>query len=398
MKKTIVILMGLMLISFCFGEIVEIKDIYYEPSPVEPGKDFYLWIKIDNVGTEALSNLRIEFVDNYPFTLVPGEKRVKEYGYLPSRTSILVKYRVKVDEKAPEGVNYAKIRVQYGPYPIEKSIEIYVKAKESALLVKEVNISPKNIIPGRDFNIKLKLKNIAESVIKNVKVSLILFDRNTNFALPFTILDNSNLRIISSLNIGEEKTINFHLIGDPSASPGIYKIPLIIEYSDNENNKYSEEVIVGLILNDLNDIIIPMLEDNVVTPSKENEINVKFVNKGLGEIKGLVVRVDDSNEFQLIGDNLRYIGKIETDDYEIATYKIIPKVCKRIPIKIHYEYLDYFNNIIKKETTLYLDCFNTETRKNTKFNPNWILIPIVILIIIILYKVWIIKRRNLAKK
>ena len=82
MKKIMNIIFALMVLIVCAAGAtallmggpseLTVDILRYEPSPVEPGSYFEVWIGVQNEGTQA-QDIQIEFVHEYPFSLAPGE-------------------------------------------------------------------------------------------------------------------------------------------------------------------------------------------------------------------------------------------------------------------------------------------------------------------------------------
>ncbi|MCX6707304.1 MAG: hypothetical protein NT001_04145 [Candidatus Woesearchaeota archaeon] len=108
----------------------ELRTLQYDPFPVNPGEWFDLWVKVQNVGNEDATNTTFQLVEEYPFSLSSSDSPVKYYGIIPGVASafknklagdttiqanqVILKYRVKVADNAPEGDAVIKIRAMAG--------------------------------------------------------------------------------------------------------------------------------------------------------------------------------------------------------------------------------------------------------------------------------------------
>ncbi len=96
-----------------------VSVIKYEPYPVNAGDWFDLWIKVQNMGLTDAPNARFELKLDYPFS--SNDTLVREYGLIngvnsaykldatKDSTQVVLKYRVKVADNAPEGESKLKI-------------------------------------------------------------------------------------------------------------------------------------------------------------------------------------------------------------------------------------------------------------------------------------------------
>ena len=89
---------------------IQINQLKYEPYPVNPGEYFTLWIKAETIGSELTENAVFELIPKYPFSLDPSEDTIREYGKLPIEESVILEYKVRVDEDAVDGTNEIELR------------------------------------------------------------------------------------------------------------------------------------------------------------------------------------------------------------------------------------------------------------------------------------------------
>ncbi len=90
-----------------------ISVIKYEPYPVNAGDWFDLWIKVQNMGLNDARDARFELRMDYPFS--SNDSLVRDYGLInginsaykldatKDATQVVLKYRVRVADNAPEG-------------------------------------------------------------------------------------------------------------------------------------------------------------------------------------------------------------------------------------------------------------------------------------------------------
>ena len=102
---------------------VEVSSMKYEPYPANPGEYFDLWVKV-YVGSSKYA--KVEFVENYPFSLDNDDDLVQEFD---SSGDYLLHYTVRVDEDAVEGVNELELKIgssRYDDTSITGSFDIYI--------------------------------------------------------------------------------------------------------------------------------------------------------------------------------------------------------------------------------------------------------------------------------
>ena len=92
-----------------------VKVLKYEPYPVSAGDWFDLWIKVQNIGQYDAPNARFELQPAYPFSsndslirdygLLPGTLNAYKFGMTGDANEVILKYRVKTADNAPEGTS-----------------------------------------------------------------------------------------------------------------------------------------------------------------------------------------------------------------------------------------------------------------------------------------------------
>ncbi|HDP73911.1 MAG TPA: hypothetical protein ENN46_03070 [Candidatus Woesearchaeota archaeon] len=383
--KVFLMVVGLMLGSLAglaiAGESYRLTQLYYEPAPAEPGKEVTVWFKIDNTATTEVNNLMVEFVDEFPFSLVEEDKRSFEIERLPTRKYVLVSYRVLVDRMAAEGINYMKLRVTYGMLPPStERFEIMVKPQKPTISVDSILASPEIVSPGMEFGLKIDVSNSEEFALKNLRTTL-------DFTgMPFSPIRSSNYKSFPLIASGEKKSIGFQLIASPDAEPGVYSIPLVIEYQDNLNNNYVENHVVGFVVQDIFERNILAIPDEFrLSEGVPGKVSLQFVNRGLSRIKSMEVRILPSDGYSISGKDIEYLGIIEYDDYDLAEFTIVPERTGEISVRFEYEYFDYFNNKITETRDVIVNVSeHVESRS---------IMPLVIVLLVVGVVAWVLYRR-----
>jgi hypothetical protein len=374
--KNISILM-ILLISFNFviaqnyenGGVLDINFINQDPDPVEPGEYVDVRWKMENLGDETLENVEIEFVATYPFSV--DENPVKSYAKIDSQikddAGIIIKYKVRVDENAIEGSNLIKIKYRSDDSTwTTQEYDINVQTVDANLGIMSIETVPTNILPGDEFELRIKVKNLADSTINdvNMKLDLLLSTITTGSmtttksdildSLPFAPTKSATEKKIRNIKQGEEVVFTYSLIAYADAEAKVYKIPIELGYYDGIGTQYAKEDIVGIIIQSKPDLRVILESSEISAQGTKGEVSVKFVNKGLTDVKLLNVMLKESDNYDIISPSEVYIGNIESDDYESADFEIYAKVnnLADLPIPVTYEYMDANNNKIVEESTL----------------------------------------------
>ena len=339
-------------IGFAFSLYPSAPDIQIslqkqEPDPVEPGRMVKLRFSVENLGLNGVDNLVIEVLPEFPFSLYPGEKQRKVVGRLnglsTDENAAFVEFKLLVDPAAVEGENELKLRYKYsGSGWIEPdAFEINVRTRDAILDVK-VNSFPDPIPPGKKATLFFKLFNGADSAFENIKVSIGL-DASVPFVPYGGILEKNLYR----LEENSSKTISFEVVALPDAEAGAYKLPVNITFEDESGVLYSKSTYIGLLIGDAPDLMVLVDESDFKRLGSEGKVRLKFVNKGLTKIKLLSADLlEDNNGYEVISGK-KYIGTIDSDDYDSAEFVLIP-LRKDISLKLQLSYYDANNGKYKK--------------------------------------------------
>ncbi|MEM4336823.1 MAG: hypothetical protein QXG86_02350 [Candidatus Woesearchaeota archaeon] len=384
---------------------VYISVLKYEPFPVAPGRYFNLWLKIENKGDIEAPDLMFKIKPEYPFFLDINENPERKIGKLESHQSAVINYKVRVDEKAVEGDSFLHYEYKTAPNKnaVENTIAIRVQTPKPVLSVLSVKTEPSKIAPGEKSEISIELANTGYSPLWDINVNLgvyipITTTTTTYQELPFTPLGEGNQKTIYNLIAGEKKIIKFVIMADPDAESKPYKIPLQITYYDALGNNYSITPIAGVVVGSEPEVYTLIETNDVYKKGQLAELPIKFVNKGTGDIKFMNVKLKNSEYYTIVSSDTYYIGKIDSDDYDTAVFKIIIKKIKdkQVEIPIEYTYKDSNNQNYFKNETLILKIYTASELGKGSNNSGFIIVSAIVLIAVIYwrYKKWVGKKRK----
>ncbi len=338
-----------------------------DPDPAEPGSYVDVKWKIENIGSKNAENVFVEILPKYPFSLESGESAVKKIGSVWGRqigdNGVVVHYKLRVDKDAVEGNNEIEIRYSYDGGNIwVKPHKYYIRVRthDAILNVKKVSYAPDPMPPGKKTVLSIELENMADSLLKDIKISLNLItilQSTTSVSyteLPFSCFGTTNQQVIKNIGAGKTNTVEFTLIPNPDAGSDVYKIPITIEYSDELGTNYSKSEVISVIVGD-EPILEPLIDStSIYMKGQVGEVDISFVNKGTTDVKLLDVELKESNYVKVISSPKVYLGNIDSDDYEMAEFKVYVNDLddSRVPLIINYNYLDPNNNQYEKQETL----------------------------------------------
>ena len=412
MKKEMIFL-GVMLV-FLFGltnfaaadsVALNVSLTNYDPLPAQPGEYVDIWIKVENIGADDAPDAKIILDPAYPFSIERGYDTSKDFGIIGTNYGEVVKFTLRVDKDVVQGTNklYYNLTVDaaHGPW-IRGSFTIDVETGNANLAVVEVKSEPEQINPGGSAKVSIKVKNMADAPLKDVNVKLdfsaVRTVTATLYDLPFAPIGSTSEQRVYKINPGETRLFEFTVMAYPGAEANLYKIPIEITYSDDVGNDYTKQDMIGLVVNSAPELAASVDEVGVNTVGQTGDLVLKFVNRGLTEIKFLTVTIGDSDGFELLSTtNEVYIGNIDSDDYETAEYTIKLSKTGEIDIPITVQFKDATNKVFEQSTTLKTTVRSAQDMGTAKNSTAAVITWIVIIVVIVLV-VWWVRRRRKKKR
>lgn len=263
----------------------------------------------------------------------------------------------------------------------------------SALVINSVTMNPENIAPGDTSTITISLKNNGDNDLTDVSLSLDF----TN--LPLAPYNSGSQYNINELNSGKIKDASFKIISFNDASSGIYKIPVKIQYTEDDIPKTDQSVISVTINSE--PIIDVGYEDGFLLKGQNNKIALKVINKGLSNVKFLEIDVGSSTFYNIISQDNVYIGDVDSNDFQTADFNIFfSKTAPRnvnLPVTIIYK--DITNKQYTKTFDISLKTYTTQEAQSLGLIPpnNTIYIVILIIVLIVVFIIYRIIRARRRK-
>ncbi len=322
---------------------IKVTLVNQEPNPVEPGEHLTVRFRIENLGSGQAQDIFLDLDDEFPFSVVSEEKNIGTLsGLQKERAGALVDFDVIVDPRASEGTKeiFARYKISNSGYVKTGPYNISIKARQAALEIAKANSIPEEVIPGDKSNLTLLISNVGRSTIKNLQIKLDLSATTTPFA-PFGAAEE---RTISQLQAGASENITFGLISLPSATAGVYKIPIKLSYFDQVGKNFSRDDLVSLTVGGKPSIIALVSEQDTLKQGKTGEVTVQIINNGLVDIKLMTIELKPTADFDIVSPSTIYIGNLESDDFDTSIFKIyVKKESESIKMPITISYMDANN-------------------------------------------------------
>src|SRR3989338_8030131 len=220
------------------------------PDPAEPGEIITVKFKVENQGTQTKQEAVVTLLPQYPFSLY-GDVAERNVGVLQAGSTganaAIIEYKLKIDENAAEGEVELELAVRLGEGGIsytENEFLIYIQTRDAVLEITAITSDPADISPGETATLSIMVKNLADSLLKDIKFKLDLSDKS----LPLSPYQSSSERRLAQLQSGFQNSLRFKIIADPDAAPGLYKVPLNITYSDEQGNSLRVEDVLSITI------------------------------------------------------------------------------------------------------------------------------------------------------
>ena len=211
------------------------------------------------------------------------------------------------------------------------------------------SVAVKTFKPGETGSIKLNVENVFDETVKNLVIDI-------DFAnTPLNVVGSSSFGV-NELKEDDDEVFAFGVRVLPTAKPGEYQLPYTISYmignvqslrKSSIGVKITADTIVDYSANAENAII-----------GERGVIEIKIINKGLGHIGFASVKLLPKG-FTLISDQEVYIGDVDSDDFEVASFDVL-FTKQNIDAKAIVEYRDAENNLISENIEIPLVVYTRE--------------------------------------
>ena len=231
----------------------------------------------------------------------------------------------------------------------------------TAVSITDVSSSPVEVVPGEIISITIEIENIFNYDVTNLNVKLNLLGAD----VPFAPYQSSSEKFLDKLKDGDEEDFKFKLITLPETPTGIYKIPVIITYNDEDGNDTLLEEgpkleLISVTVNSEPELKVYLDDSVVLIKGKENIVVLKIINSGLSDVKFLYIAPSDVTGLKFISEKEQYIGDIDSDDFDNVEYKVIVNADapNSITLLVTLNYMDATNKEFSETANLVLKTYS----------------------------------------
>lgn len=322
-------IISVILLVFCFitmlssvssGALSDSKAIFIDlinqdPDPAIVGDVAEIYLGIENIGGESVNDLIVELEIEYPFTLVQGESAIRKIStinaYQKDENMKIISYKIKVDDNAAAG-SY-DLTIQYydqgGTFTKEDSVTIDVKGR---IMAEIIRIDKTSLVPGKQTGLKFTINNVGNAPLKDLTFSWVNDDK---IILP---VGSDNTKYINYIDIGDSIELDYQVLADPNANPGLYELKLYLTYVDSITGDESNiATIAGTNVGGGTDFEVAFSE------SSSSGTSFSVANIGSNPANSVSVIIPRQSGWQVSGSNSMIIGNLNKGDYTIASFNLL---------------------------------------------------------------------------
>jgi hypothetical protein len=403
------LLLSLFLVSSvgAIGEQISVTLQSQSPDPVEPGQLVTLKFKVENIGKESTEDIIVKITPKFPFTIY-GDVAEKNLGKLRASSTgadaEIVEFKLKIDEAAVEGEVGVDLNVYIGDAGIaytNDELTVDIQTHDAILDITSITSEPKQISPGQNAKVTIMVKNLADSLLKDIKFKLDF----SGATIPLAPYQSSSERRISNLKTNFQNSLDFQVIADPSATPGLYKIPLNITYNDEKGNAYSISDILALTIGETPDVKVYIKKSAVLQDNTAGKVTLELANAGSSNVKYMELYLLPSDDYKLVSTtDYFYLGDVDSDDTESEEIDIfINRGVDTLTMPVQIKYYDANNKEFQQTVDLEMELYSSSQLKKygvLESSNTWIFFVIILLGVggWIYYKKYYKKNRKLFSK
>ena len=406
-------MISVVLLVFCFiamlssvsgGALSDSKAIFVDlinqdPNPAIVGDVVEIHLGIENIGGESVNDLIVEIEPEYPLTLVQGESAIRKIStinaYQNDDNMKLISYKFKVNDNAAAGSYDLTIRYyeQGGSFTKEDSVTIDVKGK---IMAEIIQIDKTSLVPGKQTSLKFTINNVGKAPLKDLIFSWV---NDNKIILP---VGSDNTKYIDYIDIGDSVELEYQVLADPNANPGLYELKLYLTYVDSITGEENQiATIAGTNVGGGTDFDVTFSESSYTGTS------FTVANIGSNPAYSVSVIVPKQNGWQVSGSNSMIIGNLNKGDYTIASFNLIPTEQTSVPadqkqesngIEIQIAYTDTVGErkIIEKVVGISPQSISSDTTTGVTgkrgipqddgiSNSTWYIVGFVVLILVVVF-------------
>ena len=235
------------------------------------------------------------------------------------------------------------------------------------------------LYPGEEGRVTIEIENNENFDIEGVSIALILDE------FPFTSIGSSE-RGVDDIDEDDDEKVTFTIRSSTDIDPGDYNIPYVLKYVNAENDTETLEKTgsFGLRVTAKTELDFSVeIRGNAIV-GEEGRVSLEVINRGLGEIKSVSVKIFPEG-FELLSKDNVFIGTVDADDTDIASFDVVYKTTNP-SLSVRIEYKDFDNKDFMETVSLPFKVYTKEQalelglieKSNTSRNVGLVVVVLVI--------------------
>ncbi|KKL82407.1 hypothetical protein LCGC14_1985070 [marine sediment metagenome] len=245
------------------------------------------------------------------------------------------------------------------------------------------------LYPGEEGRVTIEIENNENFDIEGVSIALILDE------FPFTSIGSSE-RGVDDIDEDDDEKVTFTIRSSTDINPGDYNIPYSLKYinAENDTETLEKEGSFGIRVTAKTELDFSVeIRGNAIV-GEEGRVSLEVINRGLGEIKSVSVKIFPEG-FELLSKDNVFIGTVDADDTDIASFDVVYKTTNP-SLSVRIEYKDFDNKDFMETVSLPFKVYTKEQalelgliqKSNTSRNVG------LVVVVLVIWFIW----RNVKKR
>jgi len=317
MKKLISIIFSILILIFSINlskavvsEPIIQATLSVSPASIAPGNEGYVQLVLKNSGSDVATGIKISQI-SYDKSIVPSGSWVGDLSPLAPGDSAIYLFKFKVSENASPGLYTLTFYIEYSADSTTKTIrQNTIVSVQSVSALEVVSMSPNSLKAGEKVEMKFVIANKGNSPVNNV---IFTWSSPGNFILP---IGSGNRVLIPSIEGNSNYEIKTEVSVSPSASPGIYPLNILIQYTDKTGMNQTISSVAGIEISGETDFDVSMEEMTT------NSLTLAIANTGAYTAYSVIVKIPQQSSLRVLGSSTSILGNLNAGDYTIATFQV----------------------------------------------------------------------------
>lgn len=279
------------------------------PSIILPGNEGYVQLVLKNSGTGVASQIKISQV-SYDKTIIPSGIWTGDLSPLAIGDSATYLFKFKVSDNALSGLYTITFYIDYRDSTTKTIKQNVIVNVQSASPLELVSINPSSFKSGERVKMKFIIANKGSNSVNNV---IFTWSSSGNLILP---IGSGNRILIPSIDANSNYEVETEVSVSPSASPGIYPLNILIQYTDKTGANQTISSVAGIEITGETDFDVSIEE--ITT----NSLTLAIANTGAYTAYSVIVKIPQQQSLRLTGSSTSILGNLNAGDYTLATFQI----------------------------------------------------------------------------